>query len=209
MRAWRENLIGTKYGRLAVVKFDGNRGKRRFWQCLCECGKTSYCGSDNLKSGQVRSCGCLQKELALNHHLSHGESAKQTKTKEYRTWADIKSRCYNKKEDSYQYYGGRGITICDRWNTSYECFLLDMGRAPSRKHSIERNDITKNYEPSNCRWATQLEQANNKSNTVRITLNGINKPISDWCRDLNVSRTKVYQRIHKLKWTPELAFSTP
>jgi hypothetical protein len=208
-RVWREDLTGSRYGRLVVVKFDGNRGRRRYWECLCDCGKISYCEGGNLKAGQIGSCGCLERELTSARKKSHGESYSRGRSKEYRTWNDIKTRCYNPKSKSYSYYGAKGITVCDRWLNSYDDFLSDMGRAPSPNHSIERNDFEKNYEPQNCRWATRLEQMNNTSRTIRIKFNGQIKSLSVWCRELNISRKLVYQRIHVLKWSAQDALTKP
>lgn len=203
------DYTGRTYGRLTVVRFHEMRGRRKFWECLCECGGVSYCDGGNLKNGSTKSCGCLQKEMAAKRNRSHGESSIKGKTKEYSTWVDVKTRCYNQKEDSYKYYGGKGIKMCERWIDSYENFLADMGRAPSPQHSIERNDSNKDYAPENCRWATIIEQMNNTSRTRRVSFNGIIKPFSVWCRELNLNKDMVYQRIHRLKWSVEDAFTKP
>lgn len=137
--------------------------------------------------------------------LTHGDY----RTKEYLTWQRIKIRCYRKIGDGYKYYGGKGITMCDRWRYSYENFLSDMGRAPSKEHSIERIHTDKNYEPGNCKWATILEQANNKDRTRKIEFRGEIKPISVWCRELNLNRKAIYHRIFFAKWDIERALTTP
>lgn len=210
MKPWREDLTGKKFGRLTVIKFIGVKNKRRrFWECICECGNKSDCLGENLKKGDTRSCGCLQRELAALRQKSHGESSIHGKTKEYRTWVDIKTRCYNEKEPSYFYYGGRGIKVCDRWLNSFENFLADIGRAPSRLHSIERIDVNKDYCPDNCKWATILEQANNKTTTVRFNFRGQSKSIAQWCRDMGLSYHKTRQRVNILKWDIEKALLTP
>lgn len=135
----------------------------------------------------------------------HGESSGANRTKEYRVWYHIKSRCTNIKDKSYDRYGGRGIKMCERWLTSYSHFLLDMGRAPSPEHSIERKNNDKDYEPSNCKWATPLEQANNKRNTFKVEYNGKVKSLHDWCRELNLNFKRVDHRIRR-GWCVKEAF---
>ena len=91
---------------------------------------------------------------------------------EYRIWSGMKGRCLNPKNSAYKYYGGRGIKVCQEWIESFECFMLDMGRRPSKKHSIERKDNNWNYTPENCVWATKAEQANNTRANCMIKFDG-------------------------------------
>lgn len=137
---------------------------------------------------------------------SHNES---NKTIEYRSWSNMKTRCYNKNSDKYKWYGARGIKVCDHWVHSYENFLADMGRAPSTQHSIERIDNNGNYEPSNCRWATRIEQANNKRSSVFINYRGENRTIPQWCKYLKLPLHTIFTRIRVYKWTPEESFNRP
>lgn len=136
----------------------------------------------------------------------HGEARK---TKEYWIWASIKSRCYGKNQKTFSDYGGRGITVCDRWRDSYPNFLADMGRAPSPKHSIDRINNNGNYEPGNCRWATKIQQANNTRVNRMIEYRGQIKTLSEWCRELNINRGTVESRLDRQKWTVPQAFETP
>ena len=128
-------------------------------------------------------------------------------TAEFGICTDIQTRCYNKNHASYKNYGARGITVCDRWLSSFPTFLSDMGIRPSNELSIDRNNVDGNYETSNCRWATKLEQANNKRNTVRITINGETKTLQEWCRERGAIAATVWVR-HKQGITGNDLFNT-
>lgn len=133
------------------------------WFCQCICGKTKLVASNELSSGLVRSCGCLHIESARRQGLAsrtHGDRTNRRRTPEYRAWDSMKQRCLNPNTDNYADYGGRGITICPSW-LNFSAFLADMGRKPSPSHSLDRIDVDGNYQPTNCRWATPKEQANN------------------------------------------------
>jgi len=116
---------------------------------------------------------------------------------EYSVWADMRSRCTNTNRKCYADYGARGIKVCERWD-SFENFYSDMGKRPTSKHSIERDDVNGDYEPSNCRWATQVEQANNKTNSVYYTYKGTTKTFANWMRILSISRTHFGRMIKRM-----------
>jgi hypothetical protein len=120
-----------------------------------------------------------------------------TKNPTHRTWCGIKTRCYNERESCYPYYGGRGIRVCDRWLNSFENFLADMGDKPSAKHSIERKDVNGHYEPNNCCWATQEEQANNKTDTKRFLYQGRNQSLPQWAREYGIKPATLKQRMRR------------
>lgn len=159
------DLIGRVFYRLTVIGFAGVNARRQsLWTCQCLCSKEVVVLSYSLRGGMTKSCGCLNKEKVLTNSLMHGH-AKQTKnTPEYRAWQHAKSRCFNPNVDNFQNYGGRGISMCERWLNSFENFLSDMGEKPEPKHkySIDREDNDGGYEPSNCKWKTLSEQAKNR-----------------------------------------------
>lgn len=130
-------------------------------------------------------------------------------TKEYGTWSRIKRRCYNPNDAMYQYYGARGITVCNKWLNSFNSFLSDVGEAPTKSHSIERIDSNKGYKPSNCRWATNKEQANNKRNNILLEYRGKIKTLPQWCEELRLPKQTIWARVKAYGWSHHKALSTP
>lgn len=137
----------------------------------------------------------IQKLAIRANRKIHGDTTHTTKSKEYQAWIGMKSRCFNVNEKRYKNYGGRGITVCDRWRDSYQNFLTDMGRAPSPKHSIDRINVDGNYEPTNCRWASIKEQANNTTRCLLIRYNGKVKTLKEWCSELGLKYNRINYRI--------------
>jgi hypothetical protein len=155
MRAY--DLIGKRFSRLKVIGIAPRKGLKRRWLCRCDCGKTSIAFTSDLIGGYHKSCGCLQKEITGRRSRTHALS----KSVEYQTWCGMKARC-QPEYIKYKDYGGRGISVCARWEDSFENFLADMGPRPSGKYSIDRINNDGNYEPGNCRWATDAQQRANK-----------------------------------------------
>lgn len=167
------DLVGQRFGRLFVSARGPNKGTKATWQCACDCGQPSRFAltTHDLRSGKTRSCGCLRAEMMRaeggKRLYKHGQAGSHVggsapPTRTYRSWLAMHRRCRNPEKI---YYAGRGITVCERWS-SFENFLADMGERPERK-TLDRINVDGNYEPSNCRWATAKEQAENRRKPVR------------------------------------------
>jgi hypothetical protein len=164
-----KNLVGLRFGRLVVAEkttpYRIKSGKEYSrWICKCDCGKLSTHHQRGLLRGSINSCGCLREEIWKKANIKHGKRH----TKVYKCWSKMKSKCNNPKETGYNIYGSRGIKVCDRWLESFDNFLEDMGE-PDIGESIDRIDVNGDYEPSNCRWASSIQQARNKRKQTNNT----------------------------------------
>lgn len=151
------DISNKRFGSLVAIRPLGG-GK---WLFLCDCGKEKLAFKGNVVRGLTGSCGCLRAKNTRAMKVTHGAS----KTKVYRAWRHMKSRCGNPNVERFVHYGGRGITVCDEWTCSFERFLSDMGLPPTDGHTLDRIDPNKGYSKDNCRWATKTEQARNKTSS--------------------------------------------
>lgn len=192
--AWKD-ITGNQFEFLTVL---GYLGKSK-WHCKCKCGNIKIVSTAKLNNGHVKSCGCLAKTNAVKHNAIG--------TREYITWTNIKARCTNPNNSSYHNYGGRGITVCDKWLESFENFYEDMGNCP-KGFSIERVNNDKGYNKNNCIWASSKTQSMNRRSNFIVNYKGEEKPLKQWCEDLNLEYKKVFARIRQLGWTIDKALST-
>lgn len=191
---------GLVYGRLTVVsRALQSKPGDVMWNCKCTCGARKVIRGPSLGSGQSRSCGCST--------VKHGHTSGGSSTVEHITWTSMRARCTRSSHAGYARYGGRGISICSRWD-SFPNFLSDMGPRPSAEHSIDRIDNDGNYEPSNCRWATRREQGSNRKGNVWLSSGGLTKTKAQWSRRLGGNKNLVNIRL-SAGWTKEDALTTP
>lgn len=187
------DLSNQKFGLLFVQHIDNNpQNKLTKWVCKCDCGNIVTVRGADLKNGHTTSCGCKRKS---GTRVTHGQS----NTRLHHIWKGMKARCYNINEPQYKNYGAIGIKICDEWKNDFFSFYnWSIQNGYSDKLSIDRIDVYGNYEPNNCRWATFSEQSINKRNTVFIEINGMTKPMKEWCDIYNIPYYVVQQRYKKI-----------
>jgi hypothetical protein len=180
------DLYGQMFGRLVVLnEAESQKRWETVWQCLCACGNVKKVRAKHLRSGQVTSCGCRQ------GGFTHG----MTKTRIYRVWCQMRRRCSTPNDRGWHLYGGRGITVCERWQ-SFNRFYADMGDPPPST-SLDRIDNDGPYSPENCRWATNAEQARNKRSNVFLTYGGITQTITDWARAKGIKESTLHGRYQR------------
>ena len=197
------DLTGLRFGRLLVIRRGANNGRHVMWEVACDCGQTKRVRGNRLERGTTRSCGCLARELCSKRARTHGRSH----TPEHITWGSMIERCSNRRCRGYRNYGARGISVCERWKR-FEHFYADMGPRPSPSHSIDRIDPAGNYEPGNCRWATNDAQQTNKRTNVRIQFNGRELCVAEWSRVTGIPSSRIFYRISK-KWPPGEILTVP
>ena len=202
-----KDLTGKVFTKLTVIGYVGRQPGSSRWSCRCECGNDVEVSASHLQSGDCKSCGCLKSERLSSFNLKHGESRQGKRTKEYRAWCKMIDRCEKPSNIRWAEYGGRGITICGQWRESFEAFLLDVGRAPTDKHSINRINNDGNYEPGNVEWAAPTDQVRNRSNTVLVEYEGQSVPLAEVCERHGLRLALVRQRIFRDGYTLEKALT--
>lgn len=202
-----EDFTGRKIGRLTVVKrvddtFDKSGRRYVTWECICDCGNVTYTTTNNLR-GKTTSCGCYLKEVAGQQTHKHG----YRKTRLYRIYNNMKQRCNNPNIAEYKNYGGRGIKVCAEWNApdglaAFAKWALSNGYKPNL--TIERINVNGNYEPSNCTWIPQSEQAKNTTKNVRIEYKGKTYILADIAKVVNIDRRVIGRELKKGKGIDEI-----
>lgn len=198
-----KDLTGQRFGRWSVTARAENTNKGQSqWLCVCDCGTVRVINTNNIRQGSSKSCGCLKDELTSARSKTHG----LTNTRTYRCWANMITRCENKNFSRHADYADRGISVCDNWQT-FAGFLADMGECPSSECSIDRINNDGNYEPSNCRWATKVTQANNTRANNVVTFNGVSRTLAEWSRLTGINYSTLRNRINRSKMPPEIALA--
>lgn len=205
-----KDIQGMKFGRLTAIEREARvpHGHAVQWKCICDCGNVVIVNGSRLRRGITQSCGCLQKELARERTgklmKKHGDS----RTRLFRIWSCMKNRCTSKNNTHFNCYGGRGIRVCDEWLDfeSFRDWALNNGYEDTL--TIDRIDVNGNYEPSNCRWATRKEQAQNRRTTRFIEYKGETHSLKQWSEILGMPDSCLKYRLDK-GWSIEKAFTKP
>jgi hypothetical protein len=194
-------LEGQRFGLLTVLSRAQNAGGYAMWNCRCTCGTEIIVGGNRLRQGRKNCCA------SKVHKTQRTMSLTIEYKSEYQSWTNMRKRCLNPNHKKYAIYGGRGITVCERWS-DFKNFMLDMGRKPDPKFTIERQDVNGNYEPKNCYWISRKDQGRNKRNSVFVTYQGKRMLLLELVEELGLSRQLVYERL-KLGWTLAQAIALP
>jgi len=209
------DLTGKRYGRLTVIHEAPKKSGRVAWFCKCDCGGTKIASSNKLQLNECRSCGCLMYEARYSVHMTHGDSGrtrkdgKRTSTPLYHSWNSMKQRCLNPNTSNYNNYGGRGISVYQQWIDSFIVFKKwAMSNGHKEGLTIDRIDNNGNYEPSNCRWATNSEQAWNKRITVYLEYDGKRLNKKEWSKLTGLTIAQITNRRHK-GWSDKKILTTP
>ena len=185
--------LGQKFGRLTVVGFV-HKGKKWYWKCRCECGNEIVAQGCVVRRGNTSSCGCYRNEIVHILNRTHG----MTRTRLYRIYNAVKNRCYNKKQQNYANYGGRGIEMCQEWLDSFDAFMAwAIAAGYTDDLTLERNDNNGMYCPENCQWVTRAEQSRNTRRNHLYTHDGRTMVLTDWCAELGLNFHTVEYRIHQ------------
>lgn len=200
----KNDLSGQKFNRIKIIKPVGVRRNVIYYWCKCDCGTEKIINGRSVVVGDSKSCGCLHKENNRTRKITHGMS----RTTEYNSWILMKDRCLNKKNKTYNYYGGKHIRVCFQWLHSFETFYKDLGDKPSKECTIERINSNFNYTPWNCKWATKKEQSRNLKSNTNLTYKGKTQCLAAWSEELNISSSTLSARLNKLSWSVEKTLST-
>jgi len=204
------DIKGEKYNKLTAVKpVYKNKSRTWYWLFECECGKEKICNATEVRRGKIKSCGCL----TLNHNKDgeYTRKHRMSSTRIYSIYKGIKRRCYSNNSQDYQYYGGRGITMCDEWlgkDGFVNFYKWSERNGYNEDLTIDRIDVNKGYSPSNCRWTTRLGQGSNKRNNRYLTLNDETHTFSEWCRMKGFSKSLLEHRLQN-GWSVEEALTIP
>lgn len=197
-----KDITGQRFGRLIALKATDERsGKFIVWECLCDCGTTKLISSPSLRLGRTKSCGCLRKETTVRRFTTHGRAG----TNLYTTWSKMIARCNDPEDRKWHRYGARGITVCERW-LKFENFLADMGDKPPGT-TLDRENNDGNYDPNNCRWATQKTQQNNRSTNRVFTAFGLTMNMMQWAEHFGIPYCTIQRRVAR-HWPIEKILST-
>lgn len=191
----KQDLTGHKFNRMLVVERYGvSPVGKAIWKCVCDCGNERLVGTNELKSGHTKSCGCYQRERAAAANLTHGGTA-GGRSREFGIWINIRERCLNPENPAYPNYGGRGIGILEAWRDDFGAFRRHIGDSPTSKHTLDRIDNDRGYEPGNIRWATHGQQNRNKRRNRFVMRDGQRMLFVEACEAEGLNYYNAYSRM--------------
>lgn len=204
-----QDRVGKKFGMYTVISFEGYKTyssglRRSLWKVRCECGTEKVLTAKRLTDKEAGSCGCVQKEAARKAVTTHGQSY----NKMYKVWTSIKQRCFNPKDEGYNNYGGRGITMHPDWVESFEAFYAYVGDKPAKGMSLDRIDNNGNYEPGNLRWANQSQQTLNSRRSKKYIIDNVECSTLEISNKYGINYSTLLGRL-AIGMTPEEAVSIP
>lgn len=198
-----QHIQGQTFNRLTAVELIGpGNSTQSNWLFRCTCGTMTRARVWSVLNGRIKSCGCLRREDIGNRRRKHGMSD----TPEHYAWRHIRARCFNPRDQNYSDYGGRGITVSF---SSFAAFLAEIGARPGPGYTVDRMDVNGHYEPGNVRWATRLEQGENRRDNYYITFNGKTQHLSAWAREIGMNKATLKNRLRTYGWSVERALSEP
>jgi hypothetical protein len=197
------------FDKLTVIKLDVSRegGRVPYWICKCTCGNEVSVRTDRLGTDKF-DCGCVQKAILSARNSVQNRTHGLSKTRLFKIWTNMNFRCQSPKSPNYMSYGGRGIKVCPEWSESVDSFIEWANNNGYESNlTIERIDVNKDYEPSNCKWITQKEQGYNKRNTLHVEINGITKTLPEWSEETGINKNTLSKRYYQLGWRGEKLIS--
>lgn len=206
-----KDISGLTFNSLTVVEYRGiDKSRSSMWLCRCSCGNEIVTRASSLKNENTKSCGCLRKKMAMIASTTHGlSSGRKRKSRLYRAWTNMKSRCNNDKTPKFKNHGGRGISVCDQWKDYINFHLWATENGYKDNLSLERIDNDKGYSPENCKWATCSEQNINKRTNRIVTVDGISRTVKEWSIVTGAKQPTLHARLNDYGWGDEKTIKTP
>lgn len=188
------DLVGIQFGMLKVVEFMGRKNSHSWFRCECKCGGQTVTTSNNLRRFHTTSCGCYNEKMFRQCAIKHGLS----RHKLFRTWIDMRNRCYFINHNRFEHYGGKGIKVCDIWRDDFiEFYRWAIANGWKKGLSLDRKENNKGYQPDNCRWITVKEQNRNRTSNVHLTIDGVTKIIVEWSEISGNNYEKIRSRVKR------------
>lgn len=195
------DISGQRYGRLVAIKRAISLNRRTAWLFHCDCGTQPILQLERVRAGVTASCGCLRIDATRSRSMTHGHAINRRASRTLKSYNHARSRCQDTRDPKYPQYGGRGITMCPEWTADFQSFLKDMGECPEGL-TLDRSDVNGNYEPGNCRWATNAQQARNRTDNVYVEHGGQRLILKDYASLMGVPYKGLHRRVKYYSETP-------